>query len=65
MFHYSRLLATGYGTVAAELIAQKRFGEMVSFQPPDIKSVPLGQAIANLRLVGPKVNSSRWPKAWG
>jgi 6-phosphofructokinase 1 len=51
---YDRLLATRYGAAAVELIAQKKFGEMVSFQPPDIKSVPLGQAIANLRLVDPE-----------
>jgi 6-phosphofructokinase 1 len=48
-----RLLATRYGAAAVELIAQKKFGEMVSFQPPCITSVPLEKAISCLRLVEP------------
>lgn len=51
---YDRLLATRYGAGAVELIAEGRFGSMVSFQPPDISSVPLESAIANLRLVDPQ-----------
>ncbi len=50
---YDRLLATRYGAAAIELIAQKKFGEMVSFQPPVITSVPLDKAISALRLVDP------------
>ncbi len=50
---YDRLLATRYGAAAVELIAQKKFGEMVSFQPPVITSVPLDKAISSLRLVDP------------
>jgi 6-phosphofructokinase 1 len=50
---FDRILATRYGAAAVELIAQKKFGEMVSFQPPDIKSVPLEKAISQLRLVDP------------
>jgi 6-phosphofructokinase 1 len=36
-----------------DLIAQKKFGEMVSYQPPIITSVPLESAISNLKLVDP------------
>jgi 6-phosphofructokinase 1 len=50
---FDRLLATRYGAAAVELIAQKKYGEMVSYQPPDIKSVPLASAIDQLRLVDP------------
>jgi phosphofructokinase-like protein len=50
---FDRLLATRYGAHAAELIAQKKFGEMVSYQPPDITSVPLESAISSLKLVEP------------
>ena len=49
-----RLLATRYGAAAVELIAQKKFGEMVSFQPPVITSVPLEKAISCLKLVEPE-----------
>ena len=48
---FDRLLATRYGAAAVELIAQKKFGEMVSYQPPLITSVPLESAIDKLRLV--------------
>ncbi|MHB8846165.1 MAG: 6-phosphofructokinase [Nitrospirota bacterium] len=50
---YDRLLATRYGAAAAEMIAKKKFGEMVSYQPPTITSVPLEDAIDHLRLVEP------------
>jgi ATP-dependent phosphofructokinase / diphosphate-dependent phosphofructokinase len=50
---YDRILATRYGAAAAELIAEKKFGEMVSFQPPVITSVPLEKAISSLKLVDP------------
>jgi len=50
---FDRLLATRYGAYAAELIAQKKFGHMVSWQPPDITSVPMENAIDELRLVEP------------
>ncbi len=50
---FDRLLATRYGAHAVELIAQKKFGEMVSYQPPIITSVPLEKAISSLKLVEP------------
>jgi ATP-dependent phosphofructokinase / diphosphate-dependent phosphofructokinase len=50
---FDRLLATRYGAAAVELIAQKKFGEMVSYQPPVITSVPLETAISSLKLVEP------------
>lgn len=51
---FDRILATRYGTAAVELIAQRKFGEMVSYQPPLITSVPLEKAISNLKLVDPE-----------
>jgi len=50
---YDRLLATRYGAAAVELVAAKKYGEMVSYQPPVITSVPMEQAIDQLRLVDP------------
>jgi 6-phosphofructokinase 1 len=50
---FDRLLATRYGAHAVELIAQKKFGHMVSWHPPDITSVPIESAIDKLRLVEP------------
>jgi 6-phosphofructokinase 1 len=51
---FDRLLATRYGAHAVELIAQRKFGEMVSYQPPIITSVPLEKAISQLKLVDPE-----------
>ena len=51
---FDRLLATRYGAAAVELVAQKKFGEMVSYQPPEITSVPMEQAIDKMRLVDPE-----------
>lgn len=51
---YDRVLGTRYGAAAVELIAKKKFGEMVSYQPPTITSVHLEEAIDHLRLVDPE-----------
>jgi len=51
---FDRLLATRYGAAAVELVAQKKYGEMVSYQQPMITSVPLEKAISNLKLVDPE-----------
>ncbi len=48
-----RVLATRYGAYAVELIAQKRFGEMVSLKGDTITSVPLQEVGGKLRLVPP------------
>ena len=46
-----RVLATRYGAHAVELIAQKKFGEMVSLKGDTITSVPLAEVGGKLRLV--------------
>ncbi len=48
---FDRTLATMYGAHAVRLVAQKKFGEMVSYAPPEIKSVPIAQAVECLRTV--------------
>jgi len=48
-----------------ELIAQKKFDEMVSFQPTELKSVPRGQSIASLRLVDPEGELVRMAEGMG
>ena len=51
---YDRILSTRYGVKAVELIAEGKFGHMVSYKPPAITSVPLEKAIAKLKLVNPE-----------
>jgi phosphofructokinase-like protein len=62
---YDRVLATRYGAAAIELIAQKKFGEMVSYQPPAITSVTLEEAIDHLRLVDPQGDLVRMAEGIG
>lgn len=62
---YDRLLATRYGSAAVELIAQGKLGEMVSFQPPEIKSVPIERVISDLKLVDPEGDLVKTAEAIG
>ena len=57
-----RLLATRFGASAVELIAQKKFGQMVSLKGDQIKSVPLKEVGGMLRTVPldlPLINKAR------
>lgn len=59
---FDRVLSSMYGAHAVRLIVQKRFGEMVCSDPPDINSVPIEQAVESLRTVdqhGSAVQSAR------
>lgn len=46
-----RQLGIGYGAAAVRAIQEKQSGVLVSFQPPDLKSVPLVEAINKIRTV--------------
>jgi ATP-dependent phosphofructokinase / diphosphate-dependent phosphofructokinase len=48
---FDRVLATQYGAHAVRLIVQRKLGEMVCYQPPEILSVPIMQAVNKLRTV--------------
>jgi 6-phosphofructokinase 1 len=48
-----RLLCTRFGARAVHLIAEGKFGYMVSLQPPDIVPVKITEAIGHLRTVPP------------
>lgn len=48
---FDRVLATQYGAHAVRLIVQRKLGEMVCYHPPEIESVPIIQAVNQLRVV--------------
>ncbi len=48
---YDRLLALRFGAAAVEMAARGDFGCMVALDPPDIRAVPLKEAIASTKLV--------------
>ena len=48
-----RVLATRYGSAAADMIAKRDFGKMVALKNNDITSVPLADVAGRLNLVDP------------
>lgn len=48
-----RVLCTLFGAKAVDLIAQRRFGEMVTHTGTSVESVPLSEAVSRLRTVPP------------
>ncbi|HVN85534.1 MAG TPA: ATP-dependent 6-phosphofructokinase [Candidatus Binatia bacterium] len=60
--NFDRALCTLFGTTAVELVAERRFGRMVTYTGAHIDSVPLADAIGQLRRVpleGSFVRSAR------
>src|SRR5664280_10015 len=49
-----RVLATRYGTAAADMIAERDFGKMVALKNEEVVSVPLSEVSGKLKLVDPK-----------
>jgi len=50
---FDRILATRFGAYAVNIAMEGRHGEMVCLRTPDIKAVPLAQAISVYHLVDP------------
>jgi 6-phosphofructokinase 1 len=50
---FDRILATRFGKAAADLMANKDFGKMVALRGDRIVSVPIREAIANMKCVDP------------
>ena len=62
---YDRLLALRFGSAAIELVKRGDFGSMVSLDPPDVKAVPLGEALAQPKLVPVQGDVVRTARALG
>src|SRR5688572_20062727 len=50
---FDRILASRFGVAAANLVAQKKFGEMVAIRGDDIISVPIVDAVSRPKSVDP------------
>ena len=48
---YDRLVALRFGAAAVRCVAQGQFGTMVALDPPDVRAVPLEDAIRTLKTV--------------
>jgi 6-phosphofructokinase 1 len=51
---FDRMLATNFGSAAVRALARGKRGVMVSLQAANIRTVPLADAIANLKTVPPE-----------
>ncbi len=54
--NFDRALATQFGAHAVRMVLQRQFGQMVAYDPPDVKSVPILDAVHQISRVSP--NSS-------
>ena len=63
--HYDRVLSTRLGAEAASLIAQGRFGLMVSAKGQAITAIPLEETAGKLKTVDPKSDIIRQAKLTG
>ncbi|MCR9294305.1 MAG: ATP-dependent 6-phosphofructokinase [bacterium] len=52
--YFDRCLSTQFGAHAIRLIEEKRFGEMLLYDPPEIRSTPITEAIKRLSTVDPQ-----------
>jgi len=62
---YDRLLALRFGAAAIELAKRGDFGSMVSLDPPDVRAVPLGEALAKIKNVPVQGDVVRTARALG
>lgn len=62
---FDRWLATRYGVKATQTLAEREFGKMVSLQGTQITTIPIQQAVQNLRLVNPQGEEVQSAKATG
>jgi len=61
---FDRVLGTQFGAHAVRLIVERKFGHMVTYQPPDMKAVPILEAIT-LASVCPNCSAVQAARALG
>ena len=62
---FDRVLATQYGAHAVRLIMERKLGHMVCYNPPEIGSVPIIEAVNQLRQVDPAGSAVQAARALG
>lgn len=63
--NFDRILGTRYGHAAAELVAERRYGHMVSLRNDVITSIPIREAIATPKRVDPRSQLVETARATG
>ncbi|CAL1125417.1 unnamed protein product [Cladocopium goreaui] len=62
---FDRVLATQFGAHAVRLVHERKFGQMVCFQPPNIDAVPIVDAVSKLLQVDPHGSAVQSARALG
>lgn len=62
---FDRVLATQYGAHSVRLVEEGKFGQMVSYDPPEITSISLSKAIDRLSTVDPNGSAIMSARALG
>ena len=62
---YDRLLATRFGGAAVRAVENQRWGDMVALQSPNIVTVPIAQALGELKRVNPSHDTVLTARATG
>lgn len=62
---FDRVLSSQYGAHAVRLIVEKKFGQMVCYDPPDILDVSIEAAVGDLRTVDPSGSAVKTARAMG
>ncbi len=62
---YDRMLALRFGTAAVDFAGRGLFGHLVALDPPNIRAVPLADAVDELKMVPPDSDVVRSARALG
>ncbi len=62
---FDRVLASEYGAHAVRLITERKFGQMVCSDPPDIRDVSIAEAVDRIRTVEPSGSAVQSARAMG
>ena len=62
---FDRVLASQYGAHAVRLVVEKRFGQMVCSDPPEILDAPIADAVDQIRTVDPQGSAVLTARAMG
>lgn len=62
---FDRLLATRFGVSAVRLAVEGRYGRMLSYQPPDVKDVPISAVVGRVKTVPPSGDLVQTARALG
>ncbi|MCA9234793.1 MAG: 6-phosphofructokinase [Planctomycetales bacterium] len=62
---FDRVLATQYGAHAVRLIVEQKFGHMITYNPPEMGSAPIMEAVNQIREVDPNGAAVQAARALG